>query len=374
MPTIRFTLSFLATIGVLASGTAIAHGGEDHSHDDKAALALPVAGGSPQRLADGSLFVPKPVQYQLGLRTMVAKLGALAASVEFNGVVIADPNAGGRVQAAQSGRIEPGPKGLPLLGEKVSKGQVLAYLRPVASSIERGNQQAQLAELEAQLAIAEKKLGRYEQLEGAVPQKEIEAARYEALALKKRRAAVAGSVNAPEVLVAPVSGVLAAANVVNGQVVEARDVLFEVLDPARLVVEALAYDPVLADGIGEASSPMPGGALVLQFIGAGRALRDQAMPLHFRVLSQTVPVAVGQPLKVIARTTRTIEGVAVPQRALVKNGSGETIVWVKAEAERFMPRKISFKPLDAVNVAVTAGLHEGERVVTDGATLLAQVR
>ncbi len=214
----------------------------------------------------------------------------LAATVEFNGKVIADPNAGGRIQATQSGRIEAGPKGLPTLGQKVAKGQVLAYLRPVASSIERGNQQAQFAEIDAQLAIAERKLARYVELEGVVSKAAIETARFEAEALKKRRAAVGASIGAAEPLAAPVSGVIGAANVVAGQVVEAKEILFEVIDPARLAVEALAYDPALAEGLATASAPLPGnGALELQFVGGGRQLREQAIPLLFRVKSTERP-------------------------------------------------------------------------------------
>lgn len=379
----QLTAVALAAIFGLAAGQAMAHGGEDHSQDKKPAAAaankatagaLPVETASAQRLPDGSLFVPKPVQYQLGLRHVVAGVAELAATVEFNGKVIADPNAGGRIQAAQTGRIEAGPKGLPTLGQKVVKGQVLAWLRPAASSIERGNQQAQFAELDAQFAIAERKLARYEQLEGAIPQKEIEAARFEAEALKKRRAAVGASVGAAEALRAPVSGTIAAANVVAGQVVESKEVLFEVVDPARLAVEALAYDPALADGIGEASAQLPGGALKLQYVGGGRLLREQAMPLLFRVVAQDAPVAVGQPLKVIAKTSRKTRGAAVPMAALVKVSAGETAIWVRDGAERFVLRKVSVQSLDAMTAAVTSGLASGERVVTDGASLLSQVR
>jgi hypothetical protein len=84
---------------------------------------------------------------------------------------------------------------------------------------------------------------------------------------------------------APVSGVIGAASVVAGQVVEAKEILFEVIDPARLAVEALAYDAALAEGIAAASAPLPGGALELQFVGGGRQLREQAIPLLFRVKS-----------------------------------------------------------------------------------------
>lgn len=367
----------------LAAGLAMAHGEAEHSQDPKPAVAtapqsaagaMPAEAVSARRLADGSLFIPKAVQRQLGLRTMPAEIGDIAVTVELNGTVIADPNAGGRVQASQPGRIEAGPQGLPTLGQNVIKGQVLAWLRPLAGSIERGNQQAQFAEIESQLAIAARKVRRYEQLEGAVPQAAIEAARLELAALKKRRAAVGRSLNAPEALRAPVSGVVSAASVVLGQVVEAKEILFEIVDPARLAVEALAYDLALVDSIVSASAPVSGGVLALQFVGGGRQLREQAMPLLFRVKPGKAAVAVGQPLKVIAKTSRTGKGATVPQAALVKAGAGETAVWIHTAAERFALRRVRTRPVDAASVALTSGIENGERVVTEGAGLLAQVR
>lgn len=365
----------LAVLLALAAGRAAAHGSEDHGDKPSAPVrAASLDASAATRLADGSLFVPKSMQRQLGIRTEVAGVGTLAASVELNGKVIADPGAGGRVQATQSGRIEPGAKGFPTLGQKVVKGQVLAYLRPAANSIERGNQEAQFAELVAQLAIAERKLARYEQLEGAIPAREIEAARFEAEALRRRHAAIGASFSAPDPLIAPVSGVIAATSVVAGQVVEARDVLFEVVDPARLAVEALAYDPALADNIAGASALIPGGELALRFVGGGRQLREQALPLLFRVESRQAPVAVGQPIKVIVRTRGTIQGVALPAGAVMRNAQGESVVWVHDGAEHFSPRRVRMQALDGGRVAVTAGLAGGERVVIWGNALLAQVK
>jgi hypothetical protein len=381
-PTLIASLITLAAFTL--SGPAAAHGDEDHSPaptpaTTKAATAATAVGHEPeavasQRLPDGSLFMPKAVQHQLGVRTVLALVQEVATTVEFNGRVIPDANAGGRVQASQSGRIEAGPKGFPTIGQKVLKGQVLAYLRPSANSIERGNSQAQLAELESQLAIAERKVQRYQQLEGSVPQSAIEAARLERDALQKRRAAVGGALNTPQALVAPVSGVISLASAVLGQVVDAKDVLFEVVDPMRLSVEALAYDAALVDGLASASAQVPGGVLDLQFVGGARQLREQAIPLLFRVKTGSVAVAVGQPVKVIAKTTRTTQGAIVPQTALVKGGTGETSVWVHGAPEHFVLRKVTAQAIDATNVALTAGIESGERVVTEGAGLLSQVR
>ncbi len=381
-PTLIASLMTLAAFTL--NGPAAAHGDEDHSKDakpatTKAASAATTAGQEPQalaaqRLPDGSLFVPKAVQHQLGLRTVLAQVQEVATTVEFNGRVMADANAGGRVQASQSGRIEAGPRGLPTIGQKVVKGQVLAYLRPSANSIERGNSQAHLAELESQLAIAERKVQRYQQLEGSVPQSAIEAARLERDALQKRRSAVGAGLNTSEALMAPVAGVISAAHAVLGQVVDAKDVLFEVVDPMRLSVEALAYDAAMVDGLASASAQVPGGVLDLQFVGGARQLREQAIPLLFRVKTGSVAVAVGQPVKVIAKTTRTTKGALMPQAALVKSAAGETSVWVHGAPERFVLRKVTAQAIDAANVALTIGIASGERVVTEGAGLLSQVR
>lgn len=374
------TLVAALALGV-TSGDALAHGGEDHSQDAKQAPTVtPAAGmaavaGSPHRLADGSLFVPKPVQRALGLRTQPVRITDLSATLELSGQIIPDPGTSGRVQAPFAGSILPGPKGMPVGGRKVAKGEVLAYLKPVASAIEQGNQKANLAELDAQLAIAEGKMKRFEQLEGAVPQKEIEAARIEYAALKRRRAHVQASIDTAQPLPAPVSGIVSASHhLLAGQIVDAKEILFEIVDPERLAVEALAYDVGIAGTLLSASALAEQAELALEFVGGGRQLREQALPLLFRITGRQGEVAVGQPVKVIARTAQGVKGAAVPRMALAKTGAGETVVWVHTDAERFVARRIRHQSLDAANVAILDGLNDGDRVVTVGAGLLSQVR
>jgi hypothetical protein len=278
------------------------------------------------------------------------------------------------VQATQAGRVEAGPTGLPLLGQRVAKGQLLAVLQPSSGAIERGNQQALKAEIEAQRALAQRRLQRLEQLEGSVPQKDIDAARIDAQALQQRAAAIGAGLDSAEPLRAPVSGVVSAVHVVAGQVVDARETLIEVIDPARLAVEALAYEPVLPQDLAAASAEVAGRSLELQFVGAGRQLREQAMPLLFRLRAHDAVLAVGQPLKVIARTSKKTAGIAVPRSALVRLANGEMGVWVHASAERFAPRRVSVQSLDGATLLLRSGVEKGERIVTGGASLLAQVR
>lgn len=386
MKTLKIVLVAGSALLVLAN-QAVAHGDEDHSASPPAIAAAaanpargsaalaPPGNAAPQRLADGSLFVPKAVQRQLGLRTRVAEVRDVPAALELAGKVVANANAGGLVQAGQAGRVEAAGPSLPVLGQVVRKGEVLARLQPVINSLERGASQSQIAEIDAQLAIAERKVARYAELEGAVPQSVIDAAGLERDALRRRRSALHSGLSGAEALRAPISGVVSASNVVAGQVVDAKEVLFEVVDPSRLAVEALAYDPALTAGIAaKASAAVPGGVLDLNYVGTGRQLREQALVLLFSVRPGSAAVAVGQPVTVHASTTRSVRGAALARTAVIKMASGETAVWVHTEAERFVQRKVTAAPLSATELVVTQGVSPGDRVVTDGAGLLAQVR
>lgn len=357
----------------LAMGvTAPALAGEGHDHGD--VPAAPGANG-PQRLPDGSVFLPKPAQRQLGVRTLVTEAGELPRSFELNGKVVMDPNAGGKVQPLNAGRIEPGPRGLPNPGQAVRKGEVLAYVVPSAAPIERSNQAAQLAELRAAKALADKRVARLKELADTVPRKDIESAESEAQSLAERMAAVGTGLSSREALVAPVSGVIASANAVAGQVVDARELVFEIVDPTRLRIEALAFDTTLVTGIGSASLAVGDQRVPLVFVGAARSLREQALPLAFRAKGKALAaLAVGQPVRVYVQAKDKVKGIAVPVASLMKNPANQTIVWVKSAPERFEPRAVTVDPLDGVNVAVTSGLKSGDRVATQGATLINQVR
>ena len=363
------TLAFSALVLAFAPA-AIA--GEGHDHGD--AAAAPSANG-PQRLPDGSVFLPKPAQRQLGVRTVLTDVAELARTIELNGKVTMDPNAGGKVQPLYAGRIEPGSRGLPEPGQAVRKGEVLAYVVPTSAPTERANQSAQLAELRAAKTLADKRVARLKELADTVPRKDIEAAESESQSLAGRIAAVGGGIASREALVAPVAGVIASAHVVAGQVVDARELLFEIVDPQRLRIEALAFDAATAADIGSATLAVGSQRVPLTFIGAARSLRDQALPLAFRAKGPELSrLAVGQPVRVYVQSKTLVKGIAIPVASLLKNPSNQTIVWVKAAPERFEPRTVTFEPLDGASVVVTSGLQAGDRVTTQGATLINQIR
>jgi membrane fusion protein, heavy metal efflux system len=361
----------LVSVAYAAPG---AHG-PNGEHLDAPGAAVNASGLA--RLPDGSVNVPKPAQRRMAIRTLLAPESEAAATVELPGRVVMDPNASGRMQAVHGGRIEPGPKGLPVVGQSVRRGDVLAYVRHHAEPYALGTQQAQLAELRAQRQLTEQRVLRLEGLEGTVPRKEIEAARTEAKSLAERERSIGASLVARETLTAPVSGVIARADHVVGQVVEPRDVLFEIVDPARMMVEASTADASLAGRVAGASlQGLP--EATLRLLGASRSMRDGVLPITFAVSASTpgtaLSLAIGQPVTVVAQSKERIKGVVLPAQAVVRNPSNEPIVWIKSGAERFIPQPVQFRPLDAGTVVVTQGLGADNRVVVQGAPLIAQIR
>jgi len=367
-------LSTLALASALAIPLAIPLGACAHEGHDDAPVAA--NGESPRRQSDGSVFIPKSAQRQLGLRTLVAQAGQYPHSFELAGTVAMDPNAGGKVQALLAGRLEPGPQGLPSVGQRVTKGQLLAYVVPTAGALEQSSQLAQQAELRAARDLAARRVARLRELADTVARKDIETAESKLHSLNARLAAVGAGLARRDALLAPVSGVIASANAVAGQVVDARELLFEVVDPARLRIEALAYDPAQAQDVAGASLALAGGQGVpLRFIGAARSLREQALPLSFAGGDQALAqLALGQSVRLVVQTRSRVAGVQVPLAALQKSPSNQTIVWVKTAPEHYAPRVVRYQPLDGVHVAVTEGLQSGERVATQGAQLLNQIR
>lgn len=379
LATVRSVVALCALSGALLglpdSQAAPGAHGPNGEHLDAPGPAGNAAGLA--RLPDGSVNVPKMAQRRMAIRTMLAAESVTAATVELSGRVVMDPNAGGRVQAVHGGRIEAGPTGLPVAGQSVKRGQVLAYVRHHVEPFALGTQQAQLAELRAQRHIAQQRLQRLESLEGTVPRKEIEAARAEATSLAERERSIGGSLVAREALIAPVSGVIARADLVVGQVVEPREVLFEVVDPTRMLVEATTADAGLGDRVAGASlQGVP--EATLRFLGASRSLRDGALPLTFAVKptepGAALPLAIGQPVTVVAQSKERIKGIVLPAQAVVRNPSNEPIVWIKSGAERFIPNPVQYRQLDASHVVITQGLSADNRVVIQGAPLVAQIR
>jgi membrane fusion protein, heavy metal efflux system len=196
-------------------------------------------------------------------------------------------------------------------------------------------------------------------------------------ALMRKRAELLPAQAAREPVVAPISGVVSVSNATIGQIVDARDVLFEIVDPSQFWVEAHghAHSGLELGASSKAFAIIAGSdKLPLEFAGRGLALRHQATVLSFKIMSSPAGLAVGTPVTVVVQTPTPVDGFVLPSAALVRGSTGLPIIWVKSEPERFEPHTVKVEPLDGTSVLVTAGLKDDQRVVTEGATLLNQVR
>jgi cobalt-zinc-cadmium efflux system membrane fusion protein len=349
------------------------HEGDDHV--DVKPGAMQGGRDTSQRLADGSIFVPKTVQRLLIIRSIVAKEGDHAKMIELPGRVIPDPNASGYVQSSLAGRLLPPPNGFPALGSRVEKGQVLAYVEPPIQAIDVSDMRQKEGELLQQISIVERRVARFEKLveSNAVPRTQLEDARTELEGLRERKAQLDKVRREPEVLLAPVSGVIAEANTIAGQLAQPSTVIFQIVDPSRLWIEALSFDAI--PNIERASARGHNGKPVdLVFKGSAAALRNQSIAVHFVIAGKAEGIWAGQFVSVFASLPEKRRGILLPRAAVIRAANGQHVVFEHVGAERFEARAVKAEVLDAENVLVTAGIADGKRVVVQGAELLDQVR
>jgi hypothetical protein len=295
--------------------------------------------------------------------------------VELPGRVIPDPNASGYVQAAVGGRLSPPPGGFPRLGARVQAGDVLALVTPPLAAIDQSDLRQRQGEIDQQITILEGRVSRFEKLikSGTVTRTALDEAKIELDGLRDRRVALEQVRLEPESLLAPVSGVVAASNAIAGQMAESTAVIFHIVDPSRLWVEALAYSSSGAFGVAAAHDGN-GRSLSLKFEGAGLADRSQAVPVHFSIEGDTAGLRLGQMLTVLAETDEAAQGIALPRTSVLRGQNGQDIVFAHVAAERFELREVRTVALDGERVLVAAGIEPGGRVVTQGAELLNQIR
>jgi len=357
---------------VLASVVAWAHEGHDHGPD----LSVST-GNSPSRRADGSLFVPKPTQRLLEIRTRTISVESKTRTVRFNGRIVANPNRSGVVQSTLQGRYEAPEGGVPPLGTHVKAGDLLGRVSPAFQSIDSSDMAQTLGTLDQEIALNRRKLARQEQLlaTNVVAKAAVEDTRIQLEGLEQRRRELLAAKTRPEDLRAPVDGVIAATRVVAGQVVGPSDQLFQIIDPASLLVEALVFDQINPDTVDEATATLgTEAAIKLKFLGRSRALQQQYSILQFKIVETQVALNAGAPVTVVASNGERITGIVLPRAALVQAPNGQTVVFSHKEPEVFMPRPVRFETFNGENVLITGGIAAGEKVVVRNAPLLNQVR
>ena len=247
-----------------------------------------------------STCAPRTVQIETATR-----------AVRLAGRVAANPNFSGVVQSTIPGRYEAPAGGVPPLGSRVKAGDLWAgshprsppstpptWRRRWATSTSACRSRAPSSRARSSCCAATSWRARW----------------WTRRAWRSTGSSSAAPTCSPpacgaEELRAPVDGIIAATRVVAGQVVAQTDRLFEIVDPARLLVEALVFDQLDPDAVGRGHRDRrrrhDGQAQVL---GRSRALQQQYSLMQFEVVEARAPLNVGMPVTVIASSGAPVSG------------------------------------------------------------------
>lgn len=357
--------SAMALAVLLLGLDASAHEGEAH-HAEPPPLSAAALAAQPHRLADGSLFVPKAAQHLLEIRTAIWS-GTGVSTRSLVAEVQAQPATAALLTAPEPGLLE-SPGTWPVPGQPVRAGEVLAWLRPQLAQRDAARRRADLADIDQKLVIARLNVERLGLQSAVNPDNQAatgniyyEQAATELKALERRRELIADSLADRVPLRVEVSGRLAAVPARAGAVVTAGQGLFEVADPRKLRLAAPAFDAAL----GERLRSVHAGTTALAYRGQEPLADAPGWRLLFDPVAGQAPPdwSPGQ----LVELRLDVDGGA-PAAACSRSAAGEAQVWLHREAERFEPRRgVSCE-------AALSAVMPGERLVTQGAALLAQYR
>jgi|GEM_PF-1545155 len=332
------------------------------------------------RRPDGSYFIPKTLQRLFHIRTMTAASAEMPVIVKIAGRIVPDPHAHGTVQASLTGRIEAPDTGLPVLGATVTKGELLGWVYPSVGVVDRSQVRREVARLTTEIRMETESLEILKQFslvpfrDGKIYQTEQKLA-----GLRQERDALLPLLETREALVASSDGIVSVANAIAGRIVQAGDVVFEIIDPKRLWIEAAASDPTLAaqaSAVAAANATTPEGAqLALHFVGSGLSLREQSTPILFRIDNPPEGLRVGRPVTVtIESRVRMRRGIAITRAAVTVGSDGVQSVWEQTAPEVFVPHPVQLQDVDGATVLIVDSIADGARLVVGGARLMAQLQ
>lgn len=369
----------------------MAHGGEDHA----APPTVLLQGDAPQRLADGQVRLAKSTQLALQIVTATTRQETARNASELAATVLQNPDYPGQIAALQDGVVQAGPTGLPKAGMQVTAGQILGYLQPTDTLLDRNNQQAQAAAVQAELAVLDDTIARLAPLADYNSRNQLEQSKLKRRGLQQQLKLLQQSVQQALPVVAPAAGVVSDVPVRAGQRVSAGQLLVQLVDPTQLWLDVSWF----AD-----AAPVEPQAFVSQFaqglslVAIGQQREHQRLPLYFALPADAAKqptLRLGSLLNVTVQHGESKSGLVVPRSALVRTVDNKWQVWVKTSAETFRAVEVNFTPLNASQVFVappephqhaegtpedhqhqpeTMALDIGMRLVVQGASLLSQVR
>ncbi|MCW5554430.1 MAG: efflux RND transporter periplasmic adaptor subunit [Verrucomicrobiae bacterium] len=343
----------------------------------------------------------KEQQWKILTRAEPVTKRRLVERIVLPATTMAKPGFSASVVAPVAGQLLTAPGGeLPLPGQRVEAGQLLALLRPSFSeaAAKFADSEGEFARAKAAFEKAELNYERTKKLadQQAKSERELQEAELElqtarasfeaAAALRSTYRQLSGAnTNAPPKqadafgsleLRAPVTGIVNQIGAGLGEPVPADRVVFQILNPEVIWIEARVPEASLGriPNDADASFAVGGSELVSIEASGGRRVFTglqvdpvtRTIPLVYEARNGTNELRIGQAVSLHVETSRAEDAIAIPDSAIVEE-AGNFVAFVQVSGETFEKREITLGIRDGHWVQVLDGLHEGERVVTRGA-------
>lgn len=320
----------------------------------------------------GGISFLKEQQWQIPWAITSAREDVVQSTVMAPGEIVAPDGALVEVSAPVAGiAAATANRAAPSVGQAVRQGQVLVVLSPTA-------QEGGFAQTRADVERLERQVERDQRLydAGAIPARRLEEARHDLEVARAQLDAMGvGGTGADYRLriTAPISGIVAQRSFVPGGRIDAGQSLFTIVDPRtawlRAHVPAATATSVPSDA--RASFTVEGSSQVrtttrLVSIGTVLDQRTRTVPAVFEIADAGGLFALGQLAQVAVPTGSTVNGVVIPNDAIVDD-NGTPVAYVQVGGESFERRVLALGATDGQRTHVVAGVRPGEMVVTVGA-------
>lgn len=384
----RKTLVILALVVPIV---ALGHGGGDDHQTRRPAASQPVAG-------ETLLYFPKEAQFLVGLRTVPVSRRPIQPHVGVPGKVIPRPGRYAQVYAPVVGRLLARPGGLPLVGQRVRRGEVLATVSQnlgASTAAEFADRRIQsetrVSETRASLEQARRDLERQRTLGGVVARKEIQRAELavslaeqeHARALRQQGLYAGGATAgrlAVSPLISPIDGVILDIRVADGEQVDPGRPLLAVLDSAMVWIEASVFASELGSveathGARIRVDTYPDQSFPAELVTLGQTVDEttRTVKFLFEAKNPAGKLRPGQFVEVDIATGASEPTLAIPDAAVLVE-EGQEIVYLHVDPEGFVARPVRLGTRDGLQRAVLSGLEEGDRVVIAGTYQLRSLR
>jgi membrane fusion protein, heavy metal efflux system len=320
--------------------------------------------------------VPKETQFLFEVVTHPVQEGSFTETTKLYGTVIPSSNGQALVQSPQTGKIA----SLQItVGQKVSKGQLLASVEP---SLDAGNAVSFLAErnnVEAELEAAKKEYDRFKSIEDIAAKRDVSEAeaRYKKAVENKKlyeRLANGQSDNDRSIFLrSPIEGVVSNFTLTIGSSVNAGETLFTITNLDKVYVEAQVFDK-------DAAKVNQGKSFEVdcttndihkteevKLIAAAQTINptNQTQRVLFEMQNHNEEFKIGEFVNVRVLSSQPVREISMPNSA-ISEINGKPVVFIKDSAESYSVSYVSLGHNNGTNTVINKGIEEGERVVTNG--------